>query len=351
MKNRACLLLSAGLLAGLFVLSPAPALSEPPQPPPVDAAKLREAQRLLAEAKYNEAVKAFKEVDKLANGACVECHLGLARAYNKLGAFKDALKNADAVLTAIGDKGEKVAAVLIQAHNERGIALVDMGKDNPKQLEQAEKAFRQAYELSGRKNSALRFSLAVTLLRLSRDDEGVALLKEYLEKDPNAPSAEAAKDFIANPVRARKNLIPDFELATLAGEYLTAEDLKGKVLLLDFWGTWCGPCRQAVPGLRSLSRRMKDNPFVLLSISNDADESTLRDFINKNGMTWPQVWDKESTFIRKCGINRFPTYVLVSPEGEILHAVSGWGEDIEQDLNARISAAIRAARKSTKQAG
>lgn len=348
MKNRACLLVSAGLLAGLSVLAPPPALAEPPQPAPVNAAKLREAQSLLDEAKYKEAVKAFKEVDKLAGGACVECHLGLARAYNKLGAFKDALKNADAVLTALGEKGEKT--VLIQAYNERGIALVDMGKDDPKQLEQAAQAFRRAYDLSEGKLNTIRFSLAVTLLRLSQDAEGVALLKEYLERDPK-PSAEVAKDLIANPLRARKRLIPDFELATLTGDYLTAEELKGKVLLLDFWGTWCGPCRQAVPGLRLLSKRTKDDPFVLLSISTDGDETTLRDFIAKNQMTWPQVWDKEHQFTSKCGIERFPTYVLVSPEGEIVHVVSGWSDAIERDLAARVYSALRAARKSTKQAG
>jgi thiol-disulfide isomerase/thioredoxin len=137
----------------------------------------------------------------------------------------------------------------------------------------------------------------------------------------------------------------------LSGDYLTAEDLKGKVLLLDFWGTWCEPCRMAVPGLRSMSRRMKDDPFVLVSVSTDDDEAALRDFIAKNEMTWPQVWDKDRTFTRKCGVSYFPTYVLVSPEGEIVYVVRGWGEEIERDLYARLSAAIRAARKSTKQAG
>jgi peroxiredoxin len=343
------------ILASLSVWLLTPALADPPpQPAPVNAAKLREAQNLLEEAKYGEAIKAFKEADKLANGACVECHLGMARAYNKLGAFKNALKSADAALKAIGERGDKPAliqAALVQAYNERAIALVEMGKEDPTQLEQAEKAFRQALEQSGGKANAVRFSLAVTLLRLSRDAEGVSLLKEYLERDPNAPSAEIAKDLIANPLRARKRLIPDFELATLAGDYLTAEELKGKVLLLDFWGTWCGPCRAAIPGLRSLSRRMKDDPFVLLSISTDSDESALRDFISKNEMTWPQVWDKDRVFTRKCGVERFPTYVVVSSEGEIVHVVSGWGDGYEQELADKIRSALRSARKSAKQAG
>jgi len=349
MKNRACLLVSAVLLVGLPVLVPPPALAEPPQPAPVNAAKLREAQSLLDEAKYKEAVKAFKALDKTAGGSCVECQIGLARAYNKLGAFKEALKYADAVLAAVGEKGEKVP--LIEAYNVRGLALVEMAREDPKQLEPAAEAFRRAYQLSEGKLNTLRFSLAVTLLRLSRDAEGVALLKEYLEHDPKAPSADVAKDLIANPLRARKRLIPELRLVTLKGDSLTSSNVEGKVLLLDFWGTWCGPCREAVPGLRRLSEHLKDDPFMLVSISTDADETALRKFIEKNQMTWPQVWDKQSELTHKWGIHTFPTYLLVSPEGEIVHVVNGWSPAIERALAAKVQSALDAARKSTKEAG
>lgn len=333
-----------GLAAGLLALLSSSVIADTPQPPAPHLEKLSEAQSRFDEGKHNEAVKAFKEADKLANGSCVECRLGLARAFNKLGAYKEVLKNADAVLAMTGEKNQ-----LIHAHNERGVALVEMAGGDPKQLEAAEKAFRQAFNLSEGKINALRFSLGVTLLRLSRDEEGTALLKEYLEREPDGSNAETAKALLANPVRARKRLVPEFELVTLAGDYVTSDELKGKVLLLDFWATWCTPCRAAVPSLRSLSRRMKDDPFVLLSVSTDSDEAALRQFLTEHGMAWPQVWDKRHEFTRKCGIERFPTYVLVSHEGEITHVASGWGPGIEQDLLSRVSSAIRAAKKSAKQ--
>lgn len=330
--------------ATLLVLLSSPLFADPPQAQ-VSTDKLLEGRGQYDAGKYKDAVRAFKEADKLANGSCAECRLWLAKALDKVGAHKDALKNVDTVLGMTPNP-----TILVGAYNERGVALVGLAENDPKQLEPAEQAFRKALELSEGKVNAIRFSLGVTLLQMSRDAEGVALLKEYLEKGPGVADAEIARKLIANPVRARKKIVPDFELTTLSGEYLTAEDLRGKVLLLDFWGTWCPPCVASVPSLRSLSHRLKDDPFQLVSISTDQDEKALREFVTKNQMDWPQVWDQGQAFTRQCGIHGFPTYVLVSPEGEILRVVSGWGTGTERDLSSRIHAALKDLQRSAKPA-
>jgi tetratricopeptide (TPR) repeat protein len=330
-----------GLLALTLI-----AAAEAPEAPPAHTEKLEEAQALVEEGKHNEAVKAFKVADKLAGGSCVECRIGLARTFNKLGAFREALKNVDAVLKATTDKNH-----LIAAYNEQGVANVALAGQDSAQLEQAVQAFRKVLELSEGRVNLARFNLGYTLLRLSRDEEGVALLKEYLERDPNPENVELAKSLIANPVRARKRLVPEFEVVTLAGDYLTSADAQGKVLLLDFWGTWCAPCVAAVPSLRALARRMDKDPFLLLSVSTDSDEKTLREFVAKYEMSWPQVWDKRHEMARKCQIEGYPTYILVNHEGEIVHVVRGWGTGIERDLMLKVSTAIRAAKKSGKAGG
>jgi peroxiredoxin len=330
--------------AVLLLLLSSPLLADPPQTQ-VPTDKLLEGRGQYDEGKYKDAVRTFKEADKLANGSCAECRLWLAKALDKVGAHKDALKNVDAVLGMAPNP-----TLLVGAYNEQGVALVGLAENDPKQLEPAEQAFRKALELSEGKINAIRFSLGVTLLQMSRDAEGVALLKEYLEKGPKPEDAEVARKLIANPVRARKKIVPDFELTTLSGEYLTAEDLREKVLLLDFWGTWCPPCVASVPSLRSLSHRLKDDPFRLVSISTDQDEKALREFVAKNQMDWPQVWDQGQAFTRQCGIHSFPTYVLVSPEGEILRVASGWGTGTERDLSSRIHAALKDLQRSAKPA-
>ncbi len=336
--------LAALAIAGLLALLSFPVLADPPQAP-VPTDKLLEGRRQYDVGQYKDAVRTFKEADKLANGSCAECRLWLAKALDKAGAYKEGFKNLDSVQGMTTNP-----AILVGAYNERGVALVALATNDPKRLGPAEEAFRKALELSEGKVNAIRFSLGVTLLQMSRDDEGVAMLKEYLAKGPGAADAEVARKLIANPLRARKKIV-QFELTTLTGEHLNAEDLRGKVLLLDFWGTWCPPCVASVPSLRSLSHRLKDDPFRLISISTDQDEQALREFIAKKQMDWAQVWDQGQAFTHQSGIHSFPTYVLVSPEGEILHVGSGWGEGTEREITSRIHAALRDLQRSAKPAG
>jgi peroxiredoxin len=327
----------------LLLLAPLALRAQGQAPPPAWQEQLDEGKDLLQEGKPSDAVKVFRQADKMAGGSCVECQLGLAAAFNQLSAFKETLKSTDAVLKLTAETAD-----LIRAHHHRGLALYALAGDDMAKLKQAEESFRRVLELSRGEANTARFNLGMALLKQSRDAEGVAVLKEYVEKEPDAKDVKVAMDFIENPLRSRKRIVPDFELATLGGEYFTAEDLKGKVILLDFWGTWCAPCVEAVPSLRTLSRRMKDDPFVLLSISTDQDEAVLREFIAKNKMDWPQVWDKDHDFSEECQISRYPSYLLVSHEGEIVYMTSGWGEGIERDLLQKVGGAVRAAKKSAK---
>jgi thiol-disulfide isomerase/thioredoxin len=317
------------------------ALADPPASP--QAEELQRAQERLLQKDYQEAVKAFRKADKLAHGSCAECQLGLARAYNRLHAYKDAERSAAEALRLAGTD------VVLQVHatSEEGFAVFSSARKDA-DLERSAELYRKALELSGGKANAARFNLGSLLLRLHRDSEGTALLQDYLKQEPQGAFAELARSLLQNPERARKSLVPDFALTTLDGQHLTAGELRGKVVLLDFWGTWCGPCRAAVPALRDLARRWAKEPFVLLSISTDANEDALKQFVAKNEMSWPQVWDENHDFVRKCSIGNYPTYWLVSPEGEIVFVRSGWSDDSERELSRHISEALKAARKANK---
>ena len=330
------------LLLGLAVLPVPLALAEaPPAAPSPQAEELKRGEERLLQKDYKEAVKAFRKADKLAHGSCAECQLGLARSYNRMHEFKDAEKSAAEALRLAGDD----VALKVHAAGEEGFAVFSTARKDA-DLERSAQLYRQSLDLSGGKANAARFNLGSLLLRLHRDDEGTALLQEYLEQEPQGAFAETARSLLQNPERARKSLLPDFALTTLSGQRLTPEELKGKVVLVDFWGTWCGPCRAAVPSLRNLARRWAKEPFVLLSISTDADEAALKKYVDKNEMTWPQVWDEGHAFASQCSISTYPTYWLVSPEGEIVYVRTGWGDQSERELSRRISDALKAAHKA-----
>ena len=295
--------------------------------------------RSLARGDFPAAVRYYGEADRVEGGRCAHCQLGLAKAHNGMGSHREALRSADSVLRRSDDPTLRRAAF-----NEQGIALLASANGDPAKLEHAARSFRQAIAIGGAPEA--HFSLGLTLLRLGRDDEGTAALNQYLQLVPKAPNAQAAKDLIANPLRARKKLLPDLEMVTLDGVRVTTAGLRGKVVLLDFWGTWCAPCRAAVPDLRRLNARLQGSPFALVSISNDGDRTTLERFIAANEMAWTQVWDGEQTVIRDLAVRSFPTYVLVDHLGEVVFAASGWGPNVEREIETRVGSAVEEAKRS-----
>lgn len=146
--------------------------------------------------------------------------------------------------------------------------------------------------------------------------------------------AAAAKVKVGSPA-------PQLSLTTLTGQALSSADLKGKVVLLDFWATWCKPCVMAVPELKALNEEMKGEPFVMISFSADQKQATVEKFVEKNGMTWPQHWDRKMEVIyRTFGISTFPTYIVLDAEGEVVLYQDGWAP---KRTDRMVRAAIRKA--------
>lgn len=307
---------------------------------------LQEGEDLLAAKDCSGAIKAFRKAEKLAPSPDFELLTGAARAYTCFGAWKDAEAYARRAVEAAVDPPQKA-----EAHNRLGQTLFRGGSGTPEQMAGAEEAFRQALAASEGKLKIARYNLAEALLKQGKDAEGVALLQELLAEWPEAPMAARVKSLIANPIRARVPMMPEFELVTLDGTYMTAEDLKGKVVLIDFWATWCAPCRAAIPDLQRWSRRSASDPFVILSVSSERDEHSVRQFIAEKGMSWPQFLDEKGDLDRELDVGSLPTYVLVDHTGVILHRASGWGPGIQSDLARRITKAIKEARKAAAPTG
>jgi thiol-disulfide isomerase/thioredoxin len=121
-------------------------------------------------------------------------------------------------------------------------------------------------------------------------------------------------------------------------------EFRGKVVLLDFWASWCGPCRNALPNLKRLQAVYGGSDFVLVSVSEDDDESVWRAFVSGHGMTWAQRLDSDGSLQQQYGVNALPTYVLLGRDGSVVQKIVGEApaesivERIGPDLKASLAA-------------
>ena len=293
---------------------------------------------LMRRRRYEDALRAFKRANELKGQTSAEALLLMANAYMGLEAYKTVATTCDKVIELTANDPAKQS----QALNLKGIAIQKQsdGKDQ-KKLQEAEAVLRQAAALK-EATPDVHYNLGVVLMQQNRDAEGAAELKEFVKNAPNAPNVEDARKMIENPRRAREPFAPDFSITTSEGEYISLDELKGKVVLLDFWGTWCPPCVESVPGLRELNRRFaKESSFVMISVSSDGDEDKWKDFVAKEKMVWNQYLDRDHKVQRAFRVSAFPTYILLDGDGVIRYRSSGMSLDKEALLEDAVKKQIK----------
>ena len=112
------------------------------------------------------------------------------------------------------------------------------------------------------------------------------------------------------------------------------------MVLVDFWATWCGPCREALPHIRQIARRFQEQPLVVISISLDKDENKWKDFVVKNQMTWLQYRDGsfDGTIAKSFGVNAIPATFTIDADG-VLEDQHVGDANIEGKLKKLLAAA------------
>jgi len=110
-------------------------------------------------------------------------------------------------------------------------------------------------------------------------------------KKDDSPDRQRALLYVSEPELARALMAPPFTVTTLDGQSISLDQLQGKVVLIDFWATWCQPCREALPHVKEIAKKFTGQPLIVLSVSVDTDKAKWMDFVAKNEMTWPQYFD------------------------------------------------------------
>jgi thiol-disulfide isomerase/thioredoxin len=117
----------------------------------------------------------------------------------------------------------------------------------------------------------------------------------------------------------------------------TLPDLAGQVVLIDFWASWCGPCKKSFPAFDRLYTEFKDRGFALLAVSVDTTASDVEEFLLNHPVSFPVVRDREQKYVEQFGINTMPTSVLVDASGRIRALHSGFrGEETTEQLRVAI---------------
>jgi thiol-disulfide isomerase/thioredoxin len=107
------------------------------------------------------------------------------------------------------------------------------------------------------------------------------------------------------------------------GSSSSQPQLAGKAVLLDFWASWCGPCRSSLPDLKQLVSAYGGRQLEVVSISEDEDARDWQNFVSKNQMNWPQQHDPDGSTARRFGVSGLPTYILIGSNGTILQRYVG----------------------------
>jgi thiol-disulfide isomerase/thioredoxin len=261
------------------------------------------------------ALDAFKKADKQDGGHCLACQEKMIAYGLELQEWKTAEMAAEEMVEQ-AQGNQHVAA----AHFRLGIVLIDEGlaKHHKDELfarahDEMTKALAAAHNFPG-----AVFGDGRALAYLKQDEAAKARFEEFVKMQPeNDPDRQRALRYISQPDLARARMAPPFTVTTTDGQRLSMDDLAGKVVLLDFWATWCGPCREALPHMREIAKKFQGQPLVVLSVSLDSDEQKWKDFIVKNEMTWPQYRDGGFTgpIAKEFGIAAIPHTFTIDADG------------------------------------
>lgn len=118
---------------------------------------------------------------------------------------------------------------------------------------------------------------------------------------------------------------PNFELIKMdgTGERMELEELKGKGVMINFWATYCGPCKDEMPYMESLYHEYQEKGIEILAVSVDATDLVVDRFVEDYGLTFPILRDKNSQVMELYDVTDLPASYFVSAEGEVIHKVSG----------------------------
>ncbi len=134
---------------------------------------------------------------------------------------------------------------------------------------------------------------------------------------------------------------PDFTLKSLAGANLRLQEQRGQVVLVNFWATWCGPCRQELPHLNRIYDKYKSSGFVLLGVNIDDDPRAATDLAAKLGVKFPVLLDTDKKVSRVYDMSAMPATLLIDRDGRVRHIHRGYRDGVENTYEEQVRGLLK----------
>ncbi|MBL8023817.1 MAG: redoxin domain-containing protein [Elusimicrobia bacterium] len=143
-------------------------------------------------------------------------------------------------------------------------------------------------------------------------------------------AAPVAGDFGKNPA-------PGFSLQDTNGKTVSLADFKGKVVFLDFWATWCPPCRISMPDVEKLHRHFQGKPVQVLGLNLDENPEKVKRFVEQKKIPYPVLLAGDSDVARSYGVGGIPHFVLIDQDGRLVNDWSGYAPEFAGNWRALIN--------------
>ena len=274
----------------------------------------KEAMESLRARDHLMALEGFKKADKQDNGHCFACQAMMIKYGVEAGDWKAAELAGQEMMAEAKDKQNSAIA-----HHQLAVIYMDEGLQHNKDqyFSRAHEELTLALSAYGNFPDAV-FLDGKALAHMEQDDAAKARFEQFAKMiPPDDPQRQRALRFIEQPELARSRMAPAFAVTTNDGKRVSMDDLQGKVVLLDFWATWCAPCREALPHIREVAKKFQGQPLVVLSVSVDDDQAAWEQFIGKNEMTWPQYCDHgfKGPIAKMFGVTSIPHTFTIDADG------------------------------------
>src|SRR5262245_11370008 len=146
---------------------------------------------------------------------------------------------------------------------------------------------------------------------------------------------------VSSMVGASASLAPSFTLPSRAGDNVSLDQLKGQVVMLNFWASWCGPCRQEMPLLDQMHKRYSALGFTLVGVNVEANTADAERWLKDTPVSFPVLFDRESKVSKMYDVNAMPSTVFIDRKGNIRYRHRGYKPGDEGEYLNQIRALLK----------